>query len=798
VSQPQFQLAINGVVINLGAHSAQIDGLTSFVKGGIPQLHFSRLGITLAALPDPWDGQSVTLTLIGTPNVLVFAGDVNGYSDRYDRQLGWIRQFIALGLIDRAAEVPVTDSETLTDTSVWNVPGDDYQNFIGARAGKNVGQIVADILTMSVNAVALNNRGIGNYTYTGAWNLPAATMNDLAALTIMPPFRVSISGERILQGLEGFVQSCHPNHFVHVEPGGNIRFLDPRNFAATTLTIGADPRIEMPSLTRDHSDCWSQVEVRGNTLVTGMTLKVAPWPGSSLSDGGIQEDFAWGPYNNAAAKTHWTPSCWNQPLQSGTAQDIGTCTCPDTLHVNITSSGSSIAYPANYWDQSATGVLGNITLFADLYGGSSTQIIQRRVVASTAQSAPGGTFSVTLDQALPGTAYNAYQLWGLTAGCNAVGRKYKVTNPAIGQALMQYFPWPYPVLSANGNAATMTSTPLCQVIYNPSGTPNAAQIAVVGITIDPVNGIIYTDRPTQTIFGNPQWPTDVWFFVPVASGTLTAYAPSSTGYSGTLYTQLGIQRRKIITVNDWRDYSNQNNMNVFAAEQLGAMSDIVWEGTLPYYGALTQFLAPGNSINIAGSGYTTGWESLALPIVSIELGFLNGNTGTSYSTVLHLSNRRGRYSPAAFLRPNMQHGQYTAGTTIGARGIAWGGIAAVSGETMYDEGANAAAEDYRQQQAADAATQAPYRSRYATTEQLEQRDVQRQARQDQAASMRRTLDRARRAEVARQRREGVGAPKGPAEIIAAMPEAATRLEEAPAAEPGLTPMPGGEETAANP
>jgi hypothetical protein len=687
VAQPQFQLAIASTVINLGAKSAQIDGLTPFLKGGIPQLQFSRLGITLAALPDPWDGKPVTLTLLGTPNVLVFTGDVSGYSDHFDRALGWIRQYIALGLIQRASHIPVTDSETLTDTSVWNIPGDDYTNFIGSRAGQTVGQIVGDILTMTQNASALNALGIGNYTYSAGWNLPAITNNDLAALTITPPFRVSISGERILQSLEGFIQSCHPNHFVHVDPSGNIRFLDPRTFAATTLTIGADPRIEMPSLTRDHSDCWSQVEVRGNTLVSGMMLKVLPWPGSSLSDGGIQEDFAWGGMTNAAAKAAWVMNCWNQPLQHGTAQDTGTCNCSDTLHVNITSSQSSTAYPTNYWNQSATGVLGNITLFADLYGSSSAQIIQRRVVASTAQSASGGSFAVTLDQALPGTGYNSYQLWGLTAGCNAVGRKYLVTNRAIGQALMQYFPWPYPVLGAAGNSATMTSTPICQVLYSPTGSP-PYQVAVVGITIDPVNGIIYTDRPVQTIFGSPQWPTDVWFFVPVATGTLAAFAPSSATYGGTLYTQLGIQRTKVITCLDWRDYSNQANMNTFASEQLGAMQDVVIEGTLPYYGALTQFLAPGNSVNIAASGYTTGWEAANLPIVSMELGFLNGNSGTSYSTLLHLSNRRGRYSSAAFLRPNMQHGQYQGGETIGARGIVWGEMAAVSGETTYDMGAN--------------------------------------------------------------------------------------------------------------
>jgi len=693
-------LVIGGNTINLAAYLATLDLLVPFMKGGIPQLHFSRIIQKLATpitgpAPDPWDGKSCSLTMGGT---LVFTGDINGYIDRFMGSQGWTREYRALGLIDRAKAVPVTDSSTLTDTSIWNLPGDDYQNFVGARAGQTVGQIVANILCMAVNAAALSALGIGNYVYTGTYALPSITQADLNALTIIPPFRVSISGERILDSLARFVESCHPNHFLHVDPNGNIRFLDPRTFANQTLTLGSDPRLGMPQLTRDHADCWSQVEVRGNTLVQGITLQTSPWPGSSLSDGGLQEDFAWGSYNNAQAKTNWVPACWNQPMQSGNYTDTGTCTMSDTQHVTVTSSLSTVAYPVNYWNQSSSGVLGNIVLFGDLYAGSATQIAQARVVASTAQGSPGGTFTVTLDRAMPGTQYNAYQLWGLTSGCNAVGRKYKVTNSALGQAMMQYFPWPFPLIGANGNSAAMTTTPVCQVLYSASGNP-PWNVATVGLTLDPVNGIIYLDRPSQTIYGNPQWPSNVQVFLPIAGGTLTAFAPSATTYQGTLYTQLGLTLTKIITCLDWRDYSNQANMAVFASEALTSFQDVVVEGTLPYYGLLSAYLAPGNSVSIAGSGYTTGWESLADPVVSVEIGFLNGPSGTSYSTVLHLSNRRGRYSSEAFLRPNITHGQYGTGQSIGATGLMQGSVAAVDGGTTYDQGANRASEDAQREAA---------------------------------------------------------------------------------------------------
>src|SRR5208337_3377350 len=68
--------------------------------------------------------------------------------------------------------------------------------------------------------------------------LPSVTVTDLAALSVIPPFRVTFAGERIIQSIESAVQTCHPNHWVHVDVAGNIRVQDQRLFTSNTVTLG--------------------------------------------------------------------------------------------------------------------------------------------------------------------------------------------------------------------------------------------------------------------------------------------------------------------------------------------------------------------------------------------------------------------------------------------------------------------------------------------------------------------------------------------------------------------------------
>ena len=187
---------------------------------------------------------------------------------------------------------------------------------------------------------------------------------------------------------------------------------------------------------------------------------------------------------------------------------------------------------------------GVITLIADSLAGSVQQMYQARVVSNTALTA-GGSSTLTLDLTLPSTAYNAYQLFALNAGPNAVGRRYKVTNAAIAAAMQLYFPYPFAYVNSQGTAASLTSTPIGTVMWGAfGGTSPPYNTGFDGVTVDATNGYIYFDKPTQVVVNGlntpVQFPAVVQAFVPVAIGTLTAYSPSSSTYSGTLYSVEGI------------------------------------------------------------------------------------------------------------------------------------------------------------------------------------------------------------------------------------------------------------------
>ena len=104
----------------------------------------------------------------------------------------------------------------------------------------------------------------------------------------------------------------------------------------STLTLnGSDPRWSLPQMTRDTSETYSEVIVRGGPNVAGCTLGVKQWPGSSytydggaltggaIPSGGLIEDFAFGSYtSNTAAKAAWDPKMYQQ-LSLQTGQDQG-------------------------------------------------------------------------------------------------------------------------------------------------------------------------------------------------------------------------------------------------------------------------------------------------------------------------------------------------------------------------------------------------------------------------------------------------------------------------------------------
>jgi hypothetical protein len=373
-----------------------------------------------------------------------------------------------------------------------------------------------------------------------------------------------------------------------------------------------------------------------------------------------------------------------------------------------------------------------------------TQTFTAQIIANTSLSA-GGTSTLTITPAAPATTYNSYQIYGTAGGASYVGRRYSVTNAAIGASMANYFPYPVAYVNSDGSSATLTSTPAATVSLN-------GQQSGIGVAVDPTSGTILLARPAQLVFSadgiTPEWPTNVQVFVPVDTGALSVTYPSSagssatatatissgvvthctvvsggTGYTsspavlfsagggsgavataavsggavtgitvtsggsgytsaptitlsawgGTAYQELSLERTKTITVSDWVDSSNAANMLTMAYEYATSFQDIVYEGSIPYFGLLSAPLLVGHALNILGNGYSTGWESLNAPIIAVDLEYRERSGATSYVTTLTFSNRRAAFTGAALQRPavvgqplGIGGGVGTIGDTLGA------------------------------------------------------------------------------------------------------------------------------------
>ncbi len=744
-------LTLNGSVIDRKEYV--LVGGTLYGRGETPSFKLLQRGRALASFA-AWNNKPVLVTQDG---VDIFAGDTVTSLDRFDPEYGWVREWTCAGLVNRANRIPVTDSITLTDTTVWNLRPEDGIDYLPSRAGRTVGQIVEAVLTMGRNAAALDSKGLGGYTgMPGTPTLPTATLADLAAMTIIPPQRVLVAGERILQSLESMVQTYYPNHWLHVEPDGTIRFLDPRTWAADiTLELsGSDPRVPLPTFVRDWNSCSPRVEFRGDTLVQGLTFSLAPWAGSSQADGGATEQFAHDGLTNAQAKAAMTASDWNSPGQSwgqatataaisggavtaispgnqgygyssapavsisggggtgatatatvsggkvtgytvtaggtgyttpptvtvtapGVGQSVvGSCSCLDTVTIRITPVDGKVQWTTNYWDQTGTGHQGYVVLLSDTIAGVTSRH-QARIIACTSLS-PGGTCDLTIDNPVPDLSFTAFQLFGTGGGNGVVYRRYGIPAP-FGQLMQQMFPYEVPYRRGTELAETLVSTPQASVFYSANGLP-PYQVQSVGIaSIDPDAGTVTLAKPTALVF-SPNGTTlvpvnDVQFFLPIAVGNLSvAYPPDVAGvpqYAGTSNTVEGLEETKTVTCREWRDYGQSTQMAAWAEQLHGAICDTILEGDVAYRGLLSDALTPGHAVNLPGAGYTTGWESVDLPIARCALEYHSSKSPTNYTTTIHLSNRRVPYSGEAFQRPS-QVG-LPVGLPSGASSFSWSG-----------------------------------------------------------------------------------------------------------------------------
>ena len=124
----------------------------------------------------------------------------------------------------------------------------------------------------------------------------------------------------------------------------------------------------------------------------------------------------------------------------------------------------------------------------------------------------------------------------------------------------------------------------------------------IGVCVDPTSGHDPPERAQPCVLSadgiTPVPVDDVQAFLPVHTGLFHGLSARQRrpGVRGHVLhgSRSGDQRTKTITVNDWRDNSNLANMTTFAHEFLDSVKDIVYEGSIPYYGLLTTPLTIGH------------------------------------------------------------------------------------------------------------------------------------------------------------------------------------------------------------
>lgn len=679
---PSTTLLIYGLPVDL-PRAAIVVKCVPYVRGGVPSLVFQVRGGPMPALPDPYLKKVVELRIdptgvptglpagsgvssppgvVATPgatptwgsgtwgtgggphlgtwdtaSTTIFLGSVVSCTPAHDDRLGWVRTYQCLGCRWWLDQFPHTDSTFLLDTSQYNLPVDSQsfadQSFLGGREGRTVGQVLADVLAMPENAVALNSLGQGNLTQSGGtWTLPADTAADLAAMTVIPPSSVTFLGEKFGAALEGFLTTSAPNHCLWTDPEtGNLRFLDTRTFTPHTLTLGVDPVLPTP-LSRDLTNCFQRVVVRGSPIADLVVLK--------LSQGTLVEDFGYGSTSNSAAKAAYKPINFTGNSQY---QDAGTCNATSSTTVAI----SSTANPRPTWaadglDQSPTGAHAVVTLWSSVTTGVAAYF-SARVIANTAGT---GSSTLTVDRPMPAANFDHYTLtWNVNGPAN-VYRKYKIADPALWPLVVGQTSYPQPVVLPGGSAM-LTSGPLAEV-FGDDGRAFPLPFQYLG------NGELLFAASTYGVANNSP-PVDVWAWLPINRGPNQVVAPPDSGegfhqYAGTSYTVDGFQGTHTISVPEWRDPGDAPAMLAYAQDILDSEKDAVVEGVVTYLGVYPPALKMGAALSIAAHGYPApyGWDGMVLPIVECEVTW---NDGVLWTTRMRVSNRRHHYGGGMFCHP---------------------------------------------------------------------------------------------------------------------------------------------------
>jgi hypothetical protein len=545
----------------------------------------------------------------------------------------------ALGLKNAANWIPVTGIDG-SGLIRFNVSPIDVFNYIPSMAGQSVGQIVQFCLTQ--HASALSAAGI---------TTDSTTASQLAALTLVPNNEVDVRGERLWQSIEGVFQQWARNIRTVILPSGLVRFVDLTTGTVESFTCGVDP-IEPPMWPFNWSNCATRVVVRGQGLIE---------PGfvQTQTINSIQSlTPAW----TTAEQNAWNEQDFANPQG---ATDHGSASVTSATTINCTSVNTSLTLAANYWDT----VVGWIYLQYSV-GSGLAYTESRAITASTATTT--GVYTVTVNFALTNTTYDSYQIIGTAVpladgGLSLVWRLYNVTDPGgqIANHLVRQFPVPVPFITTQAgggsNGGTLTSYPIALVTVNTNdGVGTITEGVSVPFTVLPATGQILFTRPVVELSNTPAIlatggagvvaPANIFCMLAYSRGALeTVYPPNVSGapqFSGTAFTVNGLERTQFVDIPDWTYFGDVSVLSSLAQMLQASVCNTVIEGPLRYYGLNSTFFSPtggstpGWLLNVHGNGYTTGLESVNIPVRRFTLRYLaDGDGGLNYVSDFSVSSR---------------------------------------------------------------------------------------------------------------------------------------------------------------
>jgi hypothetical protein len=605
------------------------------------ECEFHEEGPALAhAYPTFKGGQSVSLTAGGTA---VFTGEITSVEP--STRDGWTFAYRAKGQKYRGNKVWTTGSDG-TGSIVLNAPNTDPA-YVPSLAGQTVAQILTYVL--GLHATALGSLSIQTDSTT------TTQLGAITALGVVPSQTVYLTG-RLFVALDGLLRQWARNVVLWVGPDGNIRFIDTTSAGTTlTLTEGTDPLLPF-RFAYDLSDTATRVVVRGGGDIRPAMLKM-----SQTYASGTEHYLKWA--QTSGEESAWNEKSFTNPKNAFDSGTVVTTVDPNTVTLN--SSDATQTVPAHFWGSRQAW----LHLFND--GGTGITFQESVPVTDNTAEAPAGNFNVSLGVALQNAGASAYQTYNLVGGAAPLGtgasdslvdvwRLITVNDPGglISGHLVPYFPQPVGWIGYYGDSVVGTTVPT-GIVINAQGESVPFDFDIV-----PQTGQIRARRPTVEATTSAQnlalggshvtAPSDIYVLLAYSRGPLEAvYPPDSGGspvYSGTAHDLLGFDRTMYIDVPEWIYVGTNSNMLALATMHHAAVCDVPWTGTVPLLAPLPAAYTPktsgtpdvyGLTLNVPGNGYTTGGESLAVPIRGYRLTYVSdGQGGILYKSAIRCSAKR--------------------------------------------------------------------------------------------------------------------------------------------------------------